>query len=278
MQLEKSNRKISVKFENSLEFSEYANAVPANNWSKIRDDYSWCGGSFEDAMEQVKHGNPNRVKKLFDGLNVIEALINEEKVGEIRDVTGEYFDVADFLSGEPEVFRRDEIGQQKPVVPVYVNFGMLGDISPDIIENRGCAIVALVDELQSSGFIVDLRIVKATKYDYDHVYADIKVMTNPVDLDEIAFLIANPLTQRRLWFACLEHIYEVSNCRDNGYGSSIEYDLNDIFESGLSGFYFTSSSHRIFSESNYITLEAAKAHILEMVEQFKSSASQIILG
>lgn len=276
MKLERNNHEIVISFDNSLEFADYANDVPANNFSKTAGENSWRGGTFRDAMEQVKHGNPSRVKKLFDGLDVINAMIEEEKIGEIRDVTGEYFDVADFLSGEPEVFRRDEMGLQKPVVPVYVNFGMLADVDPYIVENRGCAIVALVDELQSAGFIVDLRVVKGTLYGKKNIYCDIKVGINPVDLDEIAFLVGNPLTQRRLWFACMENILDCNNCY--GYGASIEYDLSDIFSTGLSGFYFTSSSHSTFRKNNYHTLESAKSHILGMVEQFKESASQIILG
>lgn len=272
-----------VTFENSLEFAEYADWDP-NQRGKTKDndpDYiEWAGGTFGDAMRQVREGNPMFVKNLFDGVNVLTAMIQEEKISEIRDVTGEYFDVGDFLSGEPEVFRRDEYGLQKPVIPLIANFGMLADIDPEIIINRGCAIVALVDELQRSGFIVDLRVVKASEDswgDCNTVYGEVKVKTDPVDLDAFAFLIANPLCLRMIWFGCLEHLFEKKNL-SGSYGSSVEFVVDDIFEKGVSGFYFVSSSHRVFNQSNYSSLENAKRHVLSMIDKFKTSAEQVILG
>ena len=149
------------EFSDIIDFAEYAEAIPDDYHAKNNDDEDfteWAGGTWEEALAQARTGNPELVKQLFDGVNVINAMIEEEKVGEIRDVTGEYFDVADYLSGEPEVFRRDEYGERKPVVPVYASFSMNWRTSNDVIRNRGCAIVALCDELARSGFIVDLNL------------------------------------------------------------------------------------------------------------------------
>lgn len=265
-------------FEDVIEYAEYADTVPESNYSKAKASSrnKFCGGTYREAMKQAVTGNPDLVKSLFEGVNVLEAMIEEDKIGEIRDVTGEYFDVADHLSGEPEVFRRDEFGYQKPVVPIYANFAMNCSISTSTIMNRGCAIVALADELNKTGFIVDLNLVHATEYYGHKYYTKIKLRNDPLDLDAMAFIIANPLCHRRLWFSILELYTDESSC--GGYGSPAEYDLSEIFASGLSGFYFVSSNHYEFRSDNYRSLEAAKAHILGMVEQFKSSASQIILG
>lgn len=278
MEITRNDENVVAVFEDVIEFAEFANTVPAGNYSK-KDTYDrieFAGGTYADAMRQATTGNPELVTELFDGVNVLEAMIEEGKVGEIRDVTGEYFDVADFLSGEPEVFRRDEIGLQKPVVPIYATLSMHCGISNETIKNRGCAIVALVDELSRSGFIVDLNLVVGLRHDEKNYYAKIKVRTDPMDIDTVAFIIANPLCLRRLCLSLLEITSNQSYC--HGYGYSIEYDLPDLYDTGLSGFYFVSSNHSEFRSDNYRTLESAKAHILGMVEQFKESASQIILG
>lgn len=278
MEITRNDENVVAVFEDVIEFAEFANTVPAGNYSK-KDTYDrieFTGGTYADAIKQATTGNPELVTELFDGVNVLEAMIEEEKVGEIRDVTGEYFDVADFLSGEPEVFRREEIGFQKPVVPIYATLSMYCGISNKMIKNRGCAIVALVDELSRSGFIVDLNLVVGLRHDGKNYYAKIKVRTDPLDIDTVAFIIANPLCFRRLCFSFLELSSGESYC--GGYGFPIEYDLSEIFSTGLSGFYFVSSSHSEFRSDNYRTLESAKAHILGMIEQFKESASQIILG
>ena len=265
-------------FEDVIEYAEYADTVPASNYSKMNNNNKFCGGTYREAMKQAVTGNPDLVKSLFEGVNVLVAMIEEEKIGEIRDVAGEYFDVADHLSGEPEVFRRDEFGYQKPVVPIYASFSMNSGISTSTIMNRGCAIVALADELNKTGFIIDLNMVHAVRYNGHMYYTKIKLRNDPIDLDAMAFIVANPLCLRRLWFSILELYAGNSSCADDCYGRPEEYDLSEIFATGLSGFYFTSSNHDIFESRNYSSLDSAKAHILGMVEQFKSSASQIILG
>ena len=274
-------KKILLEFDDILDFTGYAKEGPEDGWSRAVLRNSFCGGSWEDAVTQALTGNPWLVKSFFDGVNVLNAMIEEEELGEIRDVTGEYFDVADYLAGEPEVFRRDEWGYKKQVVPVYANFGMNGGIQKYVIRNRGCGIVALCDELVRSGFIVDLRLVEGAE---DHgmsfkgydIYTNIKVRLDPLDLDTAAFIIANPLCLRRLWFAVVEKTTNQKHC--GNYGQPCEYDLSDIFESGLSGFYFTSSNHSSFNEWNYRNLNATKDHILKMIEEFKQSPEQVILG
>lgn len=264
------------EFSDILDFVEYAEQIPEHYYAKESDDNEWHGGTFEDAVRQARTGNPELVRDLFEGTNVISAMIDEEQIGEIRDVTGEYFDVADFLSGEPEVFRRKEYCNRKPVVPVYANFSMNCKISNDVIKNRGCAVTALCDELSRSGFIVDLHLVQAAEYECRKYLTSIAVQLDPLDLDTVAFIIANPLCLRRLWFAALERYVDDPN--PYGHGHPTEYVLDEIFESGLSGFYFVSSAHRCFSEYNFRSLEAAKDHVMNMVEKFKESAEQVIFG
>jgi DNA-binding protein len=264
------------EFSDIIDFTEYAEAIPSNYYARKSKEDAWAGGTFKDALTQARTGNPELVKQLFDGVNVIEAMIDEEKVGEIRDVTGEYFDVADYLSGEPEVFRREEYGERKPVVPVYASFAMQSGISNITIRNRGCAIVALCDELSRSGFIVDLNLVQASSYEGRKYFTKIHVGIDPLDLDTVAFIVANPLCQRRLWLAAFERYTD--DRYPWGHGTPIEYDLAEIFDTGLSGFYFVSGTHTLFKRSNFDTLESAKNHVLKMVEQFKEKAEQVILG
>lgn len=276
MKITSSEKMMQVEFEDILEYAEYADKVPSHYYAKADGDNGFAGGSFEDAMQQAKTGNPELVKSLFDGVNILEAMIQEERKGELRDVTGEYFDVGDFLSGEPEVFRRDEYGPQKPVVPVYANFAMNCNTRNSVIKNRGCAIIALCDELVKSGFIVDFNAVDVADYKGRKYYTKIKVRLDPLDIDTAAFILANPLCKRRLWVAAFE-LY-VDNPDPWGHGSPAEYDLQEIFSTGLSGFYFVSSNHAVFNQSNFSSLKNAKKHVLSMIDKFKTSAEQVILG
>ena len=271
-----------LEFDDILDFVEYAESGPQDGHSRGNAEkrVKFSGGTWEDAVKQAKTGNPELVKSFFDGVNVLNAMIEEEKCGEMRDVTGEYFDVAEYLSGEPECFRRDEMGEHRQGVPVYANFAMNWRVSNEVIRNRGCGIIALCDELFRSGFIVDLRLVQCARGDgwgFDgKYYTSVKVGLDPLDLDTAAFIVANPLCHRRIFFGMLEHVLNKREC--GSYGTPDEYDLSDLFNSGLSGFYFVSSNHSRFYSSNYSTLEATKTHILKMIDEFKESAEQVIVG
>lgn len=277
----REGKKVIQEYSSLLDFVEYAEGNQFGEKSLSHDNSAdkvlFSGGTWEDAVSQAKTGNPELVTELFNGVNIINAMIEEDRIGEIRDVTGEYFDVADFLSGEPEVFRRDDYGDQRHVVPVYANFAMNCNISNTVIKNRGCGIIALCDELAKSGFIVDLNMCKSDEYDKKVYYTKIKLSIDPLDLDSAAFIVANPMC-RRLWFSVLERCENRSNC--GGYGYPGEYDLDEIFATGLSGFYFTSSNHSLFSRNRekYETIEGTKDHILDMVARFKDKAEQVILG
>lgn len=269
-----------LEFDDILDFLDYANAVPEYYHSHDSSDRrnQFCGGSFEDAVRQASTGNPELVSRMFEGVNALSSALERESPGEIRDVTGEYFDVADFLSGEPECFRRSEFVERKPVVPVYASFSMDYRVSNEIIRNRGCAIIALCDELSRSGCIVDLHLVHVVESGAadreifrDKIATSIRLGLDPLDLDTAAFVLANPLCLRRLWFAVLEHATGHERCA--GYGRPTDY-----VEEPLPGIYFVSSAHERFQERNFRTLNDAGSHLLAMLEEFQNGENHLVLG
>ena len=274
---EKTGDKVFTHFDGLLEYAEYADGVPVFNYSKDNNDNDWHGGTFEDAMNQARTGNPELVKSLFDDIQILEGLLEEGDTDTIRDVTGDYFDVGEVISGEPECWRREEYALQKPVIPVFASFSMSCGIRNKIIKNRGAAIIALVDALEKQGFIVDLHLEASRRYEGVTYYDSIKIKTDPIDLDSMAFILANPLCLRRLNLAVLERILSHSN--PPGHGMPMNYDTSKILaDKDLSGFYLTCSNNDHFDESNYKNLNAAKDHIIKMMESFRENPNQIIIG
>ena len=254
----------------------------SSSHSTSRDSTSFAGGSYNEALKQAAKGNPELVKEFYDKVDVINAMIDGEGDAYSRDVTGEFFDTGDFLSGEPECWwKNDSVYGARKVVPVYANISMCAGVSNSVIRNRGCAIVALCDMLQRQRFIVDLNIVMGKEASWmggngRRLFQRVIVHTDPIDLDMVAFIIGNPLFYRRLQFSVTEIYAERSH--PAGYGTPCEYQLEDIFDSGLSGFYFTSSNHSTFSSDKYRTPERAKDHVLSMIEEFKQNEKQVIFG
>ena len=265
---------------------DYVDVSESNKYANSRSESrknsagvnNFAGGTYEDAVEQAKSGNPELVESFYDGVEALNAMIEASGRAFTRDVTGEFFDVGDFLAGEPECWWKDDsLEGKRQVVPVYVNTCMSCWVSNTIIKNRGCAIVALCDMLQKQGFIVDLNIVCVSRYPGGKkLYEKCLVPTDPIDLDAMAFMVANPLFLRRLEFSICEVYLKCAH--PDSYGAPTEYDLPDIFDSGVSGFYFSSSAHSTFSDSNYCSLEDAKKHVLDMIDEFAKDEKQVIFG
>ena len=58
------------------------------------------------------------------------------------------------------------------------------------------------------------------------------------------------------------------------YGHPHEYEVDEV----SSGFLFVSSLHNEFNSWCYETLEAAKNHVLGMIERYNSSPGQVVCG
>jgi hypothetical protein len=270
-----SDKEILFEFDSVADFVEYSSKGPENGDSRAEYLTKIAGGTWEQALEQAVTGNPELVQEIAYKVGNIEGMIEKDAPGWIRDVTGDFFDVADFLSGEPEVFRREEMSEVKKVVPVYANFGMSHNISNDVIKNRGCAIIALVDELQRAGFIAELSLVFGSRYNGISRYIKINISQDPADLDAAAFVLANPMCLRRVYLAFLERECNRRNC--SGYGCPIEFPVEKINGTEeLGGINFGSSSSGFFDERDYYDLETAKDHVETLITEFAENPGKLV--
>lgn len=270
-----SDKEILFEFDSVADFVEYSSKGPENGSSREEYRTHLAGGTWEQAIEQAVTGNPELVQEIAYGVGKIEGMIEKDTPGWIRDVTGDFFDVADFLSGEPEVFRREELNEKKMVVPVYSNFSMSSRISNDVIKNRGCAIIDLVDELQRSGFIAELSLVFGSRYNGVERYIKINISQDPVDLDAAAFVLANPMCLRRVYLAFLERECKKSYC--GGYGIPVEFPVSRIIEtSELGGINFGSSSSGFFDERDYCDLETSKDHVETILAELSRNPGKLV--
>lgn len=270
-----SKKEFLFEFDSVSDFVEYSSQGPENGTSRAKYRTETAGGTWEQALEQAITGNPELVQEIAYGVGKIDGMIGKDTPGWIRDVTGDFFDVADFLSGEPEVFRREELNEKKMVVPVFANFSMSHRISNEAIKNRGCAIIALVDELQRAGFIAELSLVFGSLYRNVYRYIKINISQDPVDLDAAAFVLANPMCLRRVYLAFLERECKKSDC--GGYGSPVEFPVSRIIETAeFGGINFGSSSSGYFDERDYCDLETSKDHVETILTELSRNPGKVV--
>jgi len=135
--------------------------------------------------------------------------------------------IAAYAAGVPEdmfVPLDDGASNAKPIVRIAVNIVCSGWVDPQDIINRGAAVVALIDKVQSEGQRVELVAfchIEGRGNDRLLMSVTVKRPEEPVDMDRIAFALAHPSMLRRCAFRVVEWLYPHFL---GGYGRCAHYD------------------------------------------------------
>ncbi len=206
-----------VSFQSLADLVDYARgadvcpnaaALPRSSLSTINDFY---GVPLAQAFDLATHGWPEgaaKIKTILD--SAPERPARKKRIAWHPGTSGGPVDIGRYLQGHPDCFMR----------PVYsapargqriikIGFGEYNaKLSHDDIFQRGAAACALVDRLEDSGYRVELvYCCEAYTSSRAHLWqADctIKHEHEPLDIDLIAFALANPAMARRILRACAE--------------------------------------------------------------------------
>jgi hypothetical protein len=124
------------------------------------------------------------------------------------DLTGADYDVGEYLTGVPECWLHVEPTSARPCVRLLVNVSASCAVTPEGIQMRGAAVVALALGLQGAGYAVEVTACMVV----DH-YGDVASMRvpltdgngGPLDADRLLFALAHPAMLRRLGTHVIAH-------------------------------------------------------------------------
>lgn len=255
----------TFEFGSTFELVKVAKTAPATCIGKDNSEYKidFYGGTWEEAIEQAEIGNPELIT---DIISVIPKADEPPYNNFSRDVTGDFFDVGDFLSGEPECCWSSDTEQKREAVNIIVNIGFPESAPADGIKRRGGAIVGLIDNMQKRGYIVNLSVCilgidYGKKGQYEPTLIKIHVDTRPVDIASIAYMIANPLFLRRIIFAFFatyrkKDAREIRVCDDTKYLGTKEDERYIYFAAVFLGYsqkYMDDKISEFFGKNKKIT-------------------------
>lgn len=180
------------------------------------DKFPWSGTeTWDQAMELAQKGWAEGLKDIKAMSEKIWSVVGQEiqKTTFTFDVTGSVPDVDRFLLGEPENMvqfqQEDSVGHGK-IVKIYVNSSASCGVSAETMFVRGAAVVALVDALENLGFSCEVETADAVagQWTGDEEILQYHVMLKraggALDLDRLAFALAQPAWFRRLVFSAME--------------------------------------------------------------------------
>ena len=143
-------------------------------------------------------------------------------------VGGAYPDVPLYVAGNVchMVSEGDQL-DSKPIIKLLINVSASASTSRERIANRGAAVAALVDEIESAGNSCEVHAVDgatqsgASGRSFFCPVIQLKKSSEAISIDDLAFGLGHPSMLRRVCFAIIETI-PFTNTRgfSNGYGST----------------------------------------------------------
>jgi hypothetical protein len=156
-----------------------------------------------------------------------------------RSVAGSFPNVGAYLAGAPDSMYRvsKKAATSRPYVHLYLPIMYNAGVTADTAFNRGCAMVALCDALETAGCRVKITLVLASQVNGGNrcvMRLLVKDYQDRLDVDQLIFTAAHPAFFRRLCFALYERSeYEpVRAATRGGYGSSTNVLARDCPKDG----------------------------------------------
>lgn len=141
------------------------------------------------------------------------------------DVAGSIPNVPLYISGEPANMQYLQPQPDRPLCKILIEGGCGGHTDEAEIFNRGVALLSAIQSLEHQGVAVELQYISSCQSDSRHGFQNWLVtfpiieMGQGMDLDRVAFCLANPGMLRRVIFACQERSRKLLAQTDGGgYG------------------------------------------------------------
>lgn len=170
----------------------------------------WFGTeNFEEAMRLARDGWADGRAKIVHGLETAAVLQREPiRRGRTYDVAGMLPDVPRFIAGAPDCMFTvgEDLRARRPVVRVVFAPCWSAGVAEKNIINRGVALLSIVDQWEDDGYSVEIDLAfraEADGWDF-RVTCPVKRAGEPLELDRLAFVLANPSILRRVIFSLYE--------------------------------------------------------------------------
>ncbi len=147
----------------------------------------------------------------------------------IYAVAGNYIDIGNYLSNDPECFvakEYDENNQKGKIITIVCSISFSAAISPETIIQRGAMVCALIDAIEYAGYRAEVicnetsskfasnRDGNNKERGWFEIDVVIKKANQPLNRIELAFCLAHPAMLRRVMFS----VAEIEGWSDFTYG------------------------------------------------------------
>lgn len=241
--------KLKIYRRDDLTYSQYIDIAKTQSDpkapSKEKSSSDFAPYTWDQTINMAENGWPEGVKKMLAIKSKLESVIKSKNPNtgiQYAHDFGFALDIPRFLDGE-EPWMNFEPNYGTSVKKLYIGTTFNANIHPKLIEQRGAAVLALVDIIESSGYRCEIistsweEPCRGPESDRVATLVTIKEPQDIMDFDKLAFALINPCWLRRINFAFLEKAMTEDEKKimgvyphGGGYGKAREFTKQEIKE------------------------------------------------
>ena len=222
--------------------------------------------SFDGILDRVRYGDKTQTENFINELKDLDSY-DELDTGIFRDVEGFAYDMGSVVNGEPECCLNFGSPEEKRTLTIYVDLAYAGIASSKDINNRGFAIVKLINTLIAKGYILNLYVFEHSVTDDGGKYVEqIKIDTSTLAISNIAYVCKCEFFRVVTWLLTAIHM------KDKRYHGDSTADVPNPYIDGIrkrGGLYIAGGygDHRLY----HCHKEEAEEIIMEYYNKFVES-------
>lgn len=194
--------------------------------SSVTGDYHFTGThSYEEAEELFKHGDQETfkyIKQKQKEMKVDKLLgnfINKKK--NYNDIIGYQANVPLYLNGVPtNMINEEKMKKDLKIVNIFLDVCASAWVSASEIKDVGTVYATMIDILEKQGYRTNLYLGDFSEECGEIIASCVKLKTDrePLNLNKLAFAIANPSFLRRIGFRYIEVCNSDIDFTQHSYG------------------------------------------------------------
>ena len=234
----------------------------------------WAGTeTFAEAERLARCGWPEGRERITETREAIKRVLCSKIIRpepRMADA-GDEIDVPVYLSGEPEHWIEYPITEAKAtggrIISLGFNLFISSGVAKELFENRGAAMLAMIDALEDGGYRCELNLCMGAACENGslsyQMTVPVKQPGDPSELDRLAMVLIHPAMFRRLQFAVGET--DTGACRA-AFGVSKYYWLPGRFDEASTMDFFFECMSSGEDNSAWLTPQSSTAEVLRLLK------------
>lgn len=209
IKVSETHTELHLTMEEALEIAQRP-AYDEDDSSRRRSDDRWHGGgSFEDHCRMAWEGDRETALMIKRQLGAVAGIHSAPRATRTLGVAGSQVDMSRFLRGDPEnMVEVLRARRAAPVIKMAIERTVSSGVTTETIRQTGVSVLAVIERLRTAGVAAEIWVTFGVRQGGKTHSTQILLQETgrPIDVDRLAYWVANAGALRRIIFAIWEQL------------------------------------------------------------------------